>query len=330
MKREAVSSGNQPFRAVVVKDGAIIGYGPSRVILDRNPNAHAEPVALWDAQRKVGTKEMPGAVIYSTSRRAPHARMPLPLGMSSACTSGQMAQTAEDHGASGRRGMPNRRLALTALTIGLLALGPRHMAVSQSPDRGRAMLEAAARGDIETLKRRIAAGDPLDPVNAAGETPLLLAVKNNLLPAALLLIDAGSNINAQAANKDSPWLLAGALGRTEMLRHMIPKGPDFSVRNRFGGNALIPACERAHVETVKLLLTTKIDVNHVNNLGWTCLLEIVILGDGGPRHVEVAKLVLDASADPNIADKDGVSPLAHARQKGQREIARLIEAAGGR
>ncbi len=102
-----------------------------------------------------------------------------------------------------------------------------------------------------------------------------------------------------------------------MLRHMIPKGPDFSLRNRFGGNALIPACERAHVETVQLLLTTRIDVNHVNNLGWTCLLEIVILGDGGPRHVEVTKLVLAAGADPNIADKDGVSPLTHARRKGQ-------------
>jgi uncharacterized protein len=204
------------------------------------------------------------------------------------------------------------------------------MASSQIPDNGRTLLEAAARGDVGTLQPLVAAGISLETVNAAGETPLLLAVKNDHLAAASLLIAAGSNINAQAANKDSPWLLAGALGRTEMLRRMIPKGPDFSLRNRFGGNALIPACERAHVETVKLLLTTNIDVNHVNNLGWTCLLEIVILGEGGPRHLKVAKLVLDAGADPNIADKDGVSPLAHARRKGQTAMARLIEAATGR
>jgi uncharacterized protein len=204
------------------------------------------------------------------------------------------------------------------------------MASSQTPDRGRALLEAAARGDDDTLQRLLAAAVSLESADAAGETPLLLAVKHNHLSAAIMLIEAGSNINAQAANKDSPWLLAGALGRTEMLRHMIPKGPDFSLRNRFGGNALIPACERAHVETVKLLLTTKIDVNHVNDLGWTCLLEIVILGNGGSRHVEVAKLVLATGADPNIADKDGVSPLAHAKRKGQTQIARLIEAAGGR
>lgn len=200
------------------------------------------------------------------------------------------------------------------------------MASSQSHERDGAILQAAARGDVDTLRRLIAAGVSLESANAAGETPLLLAVKHNHLSAAVLLIDAGSSINAQAANKDTPWLLAGALGRTEVLRHMIPQGPDFTLRNRFGGNALIPACERAHVDAVKVLLTTQIDVNHVNDLGWTCLLEIVILGDGGPRHVDVAKLVLAAGADPKIADKDGVLPLTHARRRGQTEIARLIEA----
>jgi tRNA(Arg) A34 adenosine deaminase TadA len=68
MKREAVASGDQPFGAVLVKAQAIVGYGPSRVILDRDPDAHAERVALWDAQRRLGTTDMTGAVMYSTSR----------------------------------------------------------------------------------------------------------------------------------------------------------------------------------------------------------------------------------------------------------------------
>lgn len=192
------------------------------------------------------------------------------------------------------------------------------------------MLEAAERGDVPEIGRLIAADAPVDATDAAKQTSLLLAVRNDHLAVAQRLIDAGADINAQAANQDTPWLLAGALGRTAMLRYMLPKGPDFRIRNRFGGNALIPACERAHVDTVAFLVTTPIDVNHINNLGWTCLLEIVILGDGGPRHVEVTKLVLAAGANPNIADKDGVSPLRHARQRNQREIAALIEAAGGR
>jgi uncharacterized protein len=118
--------------------------------------------------------------------------------------------------------------------------------------------------------------------------------------------------------------------RAEIIAMMLPRRPDLTIRNRFGGNALIPACERAHVEAVKLLLTSGIDVNHVNNLGWTCLLEIVILGDGGPRHQEVTRLVLAAGGDPGLPDRDGITPLAHARQKGQNEVARLIAAAGGR
>lgn len=191
------------------------------------------------------------------------------------------------------------------------------------------LIQAAEQGDTAAIERLIASGVAIDATDAAGQTPLLRAVQNNHLTAATRLIDAGANINAQAANQDTPWLLAGALGRTAMLRHMFPRGPDFTIRNRFGGNALIPACERAHVDTVAFLLTTPIDVNHVNNLGWTCLLEIVILGDGGPRHVEVTKLVLAAGAKPNIADRDGVSPLQHARRRDQREVAALIEAGGG-
>jgi hypothetical protein len=225
--------------------------------------------------------------------------------------------------------MVTKRAAALVLFAIWLAF-PAVPLLSQQPASGREVLAAAERGDAGELRRLIAAGAPLEAADDGRRTALLIAVDRGHLDAAAALIEAGASINAQAANLDTPWLLAGARGRTEMLRLMIPKGPDLSIRNRFGGNALIPACERAHVETVKLLLTTAIPVDHVNNLGWTCLLEIVILGNGGPAHVEVAKLVLAAGANPNIADRDGLSPLAHARRKGQHEIARLIEAAGGR
>jgi ankyrin repeat protein len=192
------------------------------------------------------------------------------------------------------------------------------------------LLDAAGRGDLAAVNRLIAAGADLEQRDGQRQTPLLLAVAGNHVAVASALLAAGASPNAQASNQDTPWLLAGASGRTEIIAAMLPLKPDLSLRNRYGGNALIPACERAHVETVKLLLTSGIDVNHVNNLGWTCLLEIVILGDGGPRHREVARLVLDAGADPNLADKDGVSPLQHARKRGQNEVAKLISAAGGR
>jgi tRNA(adenine34) deaminase len=68
MKDEAVQGGDQPYGAVLVIDGQIAGYGPSRVNSTRNPDAHAERVALWEAQRRLGREILAGAVIYSTSR----------------------------------------------------------------------------------------------------------------------------------------------------------------------------------------------------------------------------------------------------------------------
>ena len=68
MKRLAESWGDQPYGAVLVLNGALVGGGPSRVIKDRNPDAHAEREAIRDAQQRLGRQELSGAVLYSTSR----------------------------------------------------------------------------------------------------------------------------------------------------------------------------------------------------------------------------------------------------------------------
>jgi ankyrin repeat protein len=111
-----------------------------------------------------------------------------------------------------------------------------------------------------------------------------------------------------------------------MLEALLPANPDLAVRNRFGGLSVIPASERGHVEYVGRVVQTGIDVNHVNDLGWTALLEAVILGDGGPRHQEIVRILVAAGADRSIADKNGVSPLQHAQRKGHREIAAILSA----
>ena len=67
---------------------------------------------------------------------------------------------------------------------------------------------------------------------------------------------------------------------------------------------------------MRILLGTAIDKDHVNKLGWTALLEAVILGDGGPVHTEIVRLLVEAGANVNIADREGVTPLTHARRRG--------------
>jgi tRNA(Arg) A34 adenosine deaminase TadA len=101
MKREAVAAGDQPFGAVVVMGETIVGYGPSRVVSDRNPDAHAERVALWDAQRRLGRRDLSGAVIYSTSRPCAICEQALAKGGIEQMFFGPEATDADKPGRSG-------------------------------------------------------------------------------------------------------------------------------------------------------------------------------------------------------------------------------------
>ncbi len=71
MRRLALSWGDQPYGAVVVQRGRIVGEGPSRVVQRKDPNAHAEREAIRDARERFGAEALRGAVLYSTSRPCP-------------------------------------------------------------------------------------------------------------------------------------------------------------------------------------------------------------------------------------------------------------------
>ncbi len=71
MRAEAVRRGDQPFGAVVVKDGRIVGEGVSAVITRPDPTAHGEIEAIRDAARRLGTRDLAGAELFSTFRPCP-------------------------------------------------------------------------------------------------------------------------------------------------------------------------------------------------------------------------------------------------------------------
>lgn len=157
---------------------------------------------------------------------------------------------------------------------------------------------------------------------------MLVATRENRVNAAWALIEAGADVNAKDNINDSPYLYAGARGHIEILKMTLAHGADLESTNRFGGTALIPAADRGHVETVRTLIAAGVSVDHVNRLGWTALLEAIILGDGGARHQQIVQLLIDAKADVNRADRDGVTPLQHARSRGYARIAEILVAAG--
>lgn len=200
---------------------------------------------------------------------------------------------------------------------------------------GRTMTEtelhaAAANNDVAAIEALVSQGAGIDARDGDGRTALLVATHGNNVDAARALIAAGADVNAKDRIQDSPYLYAGARGHLEILEMTLEHGADLASTNRYGGTALIPAAERGHVETVRTLIEAGVDVDHVNNLGWTALLEAIILGDGRNRHQLVVRLLVAAGADTTLADREGISPLQHARDRGYREIEKILVAAKAR
>ena len=193
------------------------------------------------------------------------------------------------------------------------------------------LLTAAATGDLAAISAAIADGADVDTRDGHGRTALLVAAQSDQPAAFQALLDAGADVDLQDDRLDNPFLWAGAEGRLDILRLANDAGADPTITNRYGGVAVIPASERGHVEVVRYLLAeSDIDVDHVNKLGWTALLEAILLSDGGPRHQAIVALLIEHGADVDLADGDGVRPLAHARARGHVETAALLEAAGAR
>jgi ankyrin repeat protein len=197
--------------------------------------------------------------------------------------------------------------------------------------RERSSANAAAGAAAPAAKALQAApGQTTNTLGSANANPnamLQRAAEAGQLDGVKQALAAGAN--QQAIN--AALHAAAERGHLEVLRTVLAAGADVGSLNRYGGTVLIPASHYGHVAIVReLLQTTRIDRNHVNNLGWTALLEAVLLGDGDAAHTEIVKLLLAHGADPNIADRAGVTPLQHARQRGYTAMARAIEAAGGR
>jgi uncharacterized protein len=188
------------------------------------------------------------------------------------------------------------------------------------------LLQAASNGDVENVQAALDAGADIETRDPQQRTPLLLAASANHLDVAKILVAAGASPNAQDTTLASAWLVTGVTGSVDMMRALLPAKPDLRLRNRYGGVSVIPASERGHVDYVRAVLEeTDIDVNHVNNLHWTALLEAVILGDGGPKHQEIVKILLEHGADRTIADKDGVTALQHAERLGYQPIVDILK-----
>lgn len=196
---------------------------------------------------------------------------------------------------------------------------------------GPELISAAGAGDAVTVRRLLERGAPVEARDGDRRTPLVAAAYGNHLEAARLLVEAGADVNAKDETVQSAYLISTSeVGDDPRLLDLTLKnGADVRSLDSYDGTGLIRAAERGYPKIIERLLGTNIAVDHVNNLGWTALLEAIILGDGGPSHTEVVRLLVErGEADPNLPDGNGVTPLQHARQNGYTEIEEILLEAG--
>ncbi len=219
----------------------------------------------------------------------------------------------------------------------LLDLTLAHGAAVNDKDswNGTGLIRAAERGHWLVVGKLLAAGIDRDHVNRIGYQAIHEAIwlgrdTPDYVATVRALAAGGVELTRPSADPDAALLAAAGSGDADAAAVALRAGANLEARDAqgrtpLGGVSIIPAAERGHADYVRWATThPEIDVDHVNDLGWTALLEAVILGDGGPDHVEVVRALLDAGADRSIADRDGVTALQHAQRRGQVEVEDLL------
>ena len=186
---------------------------------------------------------------------------------------------------------------------------------------------AVRSGDLIVVKDQLKNNVDINIKDANNETGIIIATDRNDIVMVKLLLEHGADVNIASDKIDNtPIMIASVKGYRDIVQLLVEKSnPDMTILNGYGGTALIPACERGHVDIVKLLLEkTNVKVNHINKLGWTAMLEAIVLSNGGKSQQEIVRLLLAHGADKNIADKNGISALEHAKKKGYKELVDIL------
>ena len=218
------------------------------------------------------------------------------------------------------------------LIIGLLYLvlvAP--ISLAQTPpsafdyERYDRAFKAVYDGDIEQVKRLLNSGFPLNKRDGSQRTTLHIAAYQSHDKILKLLVEAGGDINTLEYMRYDVITIAAVADDVELLKLALHLGGDSTnVTSLYDGTALIAAAHLGHADVVKVLLKAGAPVDHVNNLGWTALLEAIILGDGRENYVKTVRHLLAHRADRNLADRNGINPLQHAKTRSYSDIEKLL------
>jgi ankyrin repeat protein len=188
-------------------------------------------------------------------------------------------------------------------------------------------LQAAAHaGDVAAIERLAAAGAPMNARDGHGRTALHIAAHARQREAMRALVRLGADPRALDAQRYDAVTIAAVADDVETMRLALALGGDAkAITSPYAGTALIAAAHLGHDEVVRVLIEAGAPLDHVNNLSWTALIEVVILGDGGPRHQRTLSHLVAAGARRDLGDRNGVTPIEMARQRGFEAMVAILD-----
>ncbi len=153
------------------------------------------------------------------------------------------------------------------------------------------LLEAAVWGNPVIIRKLLEAGAKVDQGNADGQTALMTLARTSNVEAAQVLIKHGANVNAaEHWHEQTPLMFAAAESQPAMVKLLLQHGAKVDARSLLNHwTRLVTAEPRAQMREAG---------------GLTPLLYAARQG-----CLECVKLLVDAHADVNLPDPDGVSPL---------------------
>ena len=224
------------------------------------------------------------------------------------------------------------RLLLIIIFALLAASASAQTPPSESELRSyRGLHAAAAAGDMAEIEKLARAGGKLEDKDGNRRTPLHVAVFMGKRDAARALLRLGANPNALDGQRYDVITIASVANDVPMLKLAIEGGASAkNITSPYDGTALIAAAHLGHAEIVRTLIATGAPLDHVNNLGWTALIESIVLGDGGKNHTDTLEALVRAGANLNLADRAGFTPLRLAQVRGYGAMAKILETAGAK